>query len=750
MSGNPLRIAAVFLLCAVALQGYELAKLKEIKATGEQPLQVLILYSNQRTLPANQAFQLGIWTALKEELDARNVELYEEYLEVHRLPFGDENHPMVAYLQKRYHEIAPDVVLIIGPRAMKFSARWGSDIFPNAVQVFAAVREDELARMSSIRPQAGSIYTVTVRPLLEVASRLIPDIREVVLVGGTTDFDGDLLREVRKQLEEGFSWEISEIVGKSPDEIKTELSQLRSDTIVLFTTVFRDSKGAAYLPRNVVQQISEDSPVPVFALFDTMMGSGAVGIGSTSLSEMRQNAASVLEQLIAGKAPEEIGILNNDSTRILFDYRAMKRYGLNPNLLPADAEVFFREPGLIESHPVAIAVGLSTILLQSALIAALLLTYRRKERAEKRTREMENYFSTVFSENPNPTAVIRVRDGTFYDINPAWERLYRTSKEQSIGRSPLDLGILPRDGDAQRYKDFLDVNQEVAGYERQIRTASGDIQNVAFYSKSVTIGDERLHIVTTVDINERVVAERLRNNLARDNRIAQLGQISAWIAHEINQPLGTILNNTEAALIHLDTEADVRKELREIMTEIKSEERRASNVVQHIRGMLGNSTVNKERIPLSELCGEVYIMVAPEAHRRSVTLRMPAKKDGEDCLFGPRVLLHQVFMNLVFNAMDAVAEVPLSQRIVTLDREIFRQDQRVEIRVSDEGPGVPPDKVDSIFELFYTTKEHGMGIGLAISKSVIEDQMGGELKLKQIDGHGARFMITLPLRNDLA
>jgi PAS domain S-box-containing protein len=718
---------------------------------GQTPghLRVLVLYSNQRTLPANLDVQKGLWSSLEAEISSRQIELFEEYLEIHRLPGDDEEATMAAYLQKRYQKVNPDLIVSAGPQAFAFSGKWLSKAFPQTAQVFVVVREDELKASPLIRPNAGILNAVAARPLLEMVAHLLPDTREIVLVGGNATFDRELLREVRKQIEDTSRWKVTEISGSTPQAIAQELSQLKAGTVVLFTTYFRDAAGTIYIPKKVLEKISQESAVPVFALYDTMLGTGVTGIGASPFIDQGRDLAKMLKRIAAGESPDQIGVVQAPAPRFLFDARAMRRYGMDPNRVPPGVEVFFEKPSLIESHPVAFVVGVVTILIQSFLIIVLLVTRHRKKQAEKQALEMGRYFSTVFRENPNPMAVIRVADRVFEDINPAWEALCGIRREEVIGRNPLEVGVLLAENDGELYEDFLNVNKSLSGYERQLRTGSGEIRNVALYTNAIEINGEQLHIITAVDTSDRIEAERLRNNLARDNRVAQLGQISAWIAHEINQPLGSILNNAEAALMHLDTAKEQSDELREILQDIKAEDRRASRVVQHIRTMMGNHSATKELVSLSEIFEEVCRMASPEAGRRGVELRTPATGVPTGFVLGERVLLVQVLLNLIFNAMDAVAGVPLSRRVITLGCELSADGSRADLTVCDQGPGIVPREADLIFEFFYSTKEGGMGLGLAISKFIIEDHRG-ELTVENNDGEGACFHVQLPLQRNSA
>jgi len=336
----------------------------------DAPLRVLVLFSNQRTLPANIEIQLGLWSSLGPAINSYEIELFEEYLEAHRLSVGDNEPAMIPYLRERYKEMTPDVVVSLGTQAVAFSEQWMDAVFPEAIRVFGVVREDELEALQLRKPLAGLRYSIAVEPLLDAILNLMPNTDEVILVGGDTTFDRNMVQEARKIIEAGYPLEVTELIGGTPESISERLSQREPGAVVLFMTYFKDETGVTRIPRKVVEKISSESAVPVFAFFDTMMGSGVVGVATKPFVEQGKLLGGIIERIAGGESPEEIGILPEGPPRLLFDDRAFRRYKLDSKKLPPGAEVRFERPGLIESHPIAFAVGTGTILIQTLLIIA--------------------------------------------------------------------------------------------------------------------------------------------------------------------------------------------------------------------------------------------------------------------------------------------------------------------------------------------------------------------------------------------
>jgi len=249
------------------------------------------------------------------------------------------------------------------------------------------------------------------------------------------------------------------------------------------------------------------------------------------------------------------------------------------------------------------------------------------------------------------------------------------------------------------------------------------------------------HDITGQKETERE-AQNLRREIAHVGRVSMMGQLASALAHEINQPLGAILRNAEAAEVFLkDTSPDL-EEIRAILVDIRKDDQRAGNVIDRMRGLLKRQDLNKRAVDVAELVGEVAALVRSDAAARHIKLEL-AVAHNLPRVFGDLVHLQQVLLNLIVNGMDALEEANREDRrvsvIATLDGS-----KTVEIAVSDSGPGIPADKLAHIFDPFFTTKANGMGMGLPISHTIIAAH-GGRLWAENRNEGGASFRFTLPI-----
>jgi signal transduction histidine kinase len=238
-----------------------------------------------------------------------------------------------------------------------------------------------------------------------------------------------------------------------------------------------------------------------------------------------------------------------------------------------------------------------------------------------------------------------------------------------------------------------------------------------------------------------VQASRRTAELAHFNRYSTAGELTASIAHELNQPLGAILINVETAELLLESSAPDLDALREIVTDIRRDDQRASNVLQRLRGMLKRAPSEIKDIDLNEIAGESIQLLSPLSIAREVKLSGFAAPMSLP-LRGDPVQLQQVIVNLIVNAMDAMSKMPSAQRRVTVDTA--RDDNFAEVSVSDTGPGIPSEKIKEVFEPFFTTKAQGMGLGLSIARTIVVAH-NGRIWAENKAGSGAVFHVSLPL-----
>jgi len=248
----------------------------------------------------------------------------------------------------------------------------------------------------------------------------------------------------------------------------------------------------------------------------------------------------------------------------------------------------------------------------------------------------------------------------------------------------------------------------------------------------------------SVDITKRRMAEeemgRLGAELGHVQRVSGIGQLSSALAHELNQPLGAILRNAEAAELFLKQKPPDLEEVQDILADIQRDERRATAVIERMRQLLRRQEPEFGALAVNELLDQLELLVRSEFQARGARLEVRVPRDLPR-VTGDAVRLQQVFLNLLLNSLDAVASQPKERRLIVITAS-RSGDRLVELAVTDRGAGIAPDLLARVFEPFHTTKPKGIGIGLAISKAIVESH-GGQITAENDPAGGATFRFTL-------
>jgi PAS domain S-box-containing protein len=250
---------------------------------------------------------------------------------------------------------------------------------------------------------------------------------------------------------------------------------------------------------------------------------------------------------------------------------------------------------------------------------------------------------------------------------------------------------------------------------------------------------------TLMDVTERRRAEEERQALAHANRIATMGQLTASIAHEVNQPIAAMVTNAQAALRWLNMQPPDPEEVRQALDRIVRNGRRAGDVISRMRALVRKAPPRKDQLDINETIREVIALTRSELHRTGTSLQTQLA-DGLPLVPGDRVQLQQVVLNLILNAVEAMSGSNEVSRELLISTAADGA-SGVRIVVRDWGPGLKPESLDRLFEAFYTTKPDGMGMGLPICRSIIEAH-GGRVWVTANVPHGAVFQFILPKQRE--
>jgi signal transduction histidine kinase len=586
----------------------------------EASWRVVILHSSDIALPASVLLEQ---TARKTLLagTTRRIEFYTESLDGLRLPNSEYESTFVEFLLKKYKDRKPDIIIAVVPLALGFVQQHRLELWPAIPVVFCAIPDEIIHNRILGSGFTGVCLEYDFAGTIDLAIKLQSNARRLVLVTGVGDADKLWFQKVEQVFARYPRLQTVVLTNRSVPELIEAVRRLPRDSIVFYVSVYRDTTGQVFVPREVLKQLSQISGAPIYSVVDTYLGYGIVGGVISSWETQGRRVAQIALRVLAGEKPEAIPIEPSPPTEPMVDWRELKRWGLSENLLPPGTIVLFRQPSFWESYRWYIVAAGAAVAAQSALIIALLSQRARRRRAE-------------------------------------------------------------------------------------------------------------------------IVAQQQQMDLAHASRLTMVGELTASITHEINQPLGAILSNAETAEILLQSKQPRLEEVQQILADIRKDDLRASEVIRRMRELLRKRALELKPIDLNAIISAVLRLVAGEMHRRGVQIEKHLA-DTLPVVRGDVIHLQQVLLNLILNGMEAMSESAESNRRLTM-RTAYDGKGNVEVAVEDSGHGIPPERLPRLFNSFFTTKTHGMGLGLSIVRSIVEAH-GGRIWAENNSSGGACFRFTLPV-----
>ena len=322
--------------------------------------------------------------------------------------------------------------------------------------------------------------------------------------------------------------------------------------------------------------------------------------------------------------------------------------------------------------------------------------------------------------------------------------MFGFSRQEAIGQTMAQLGLFGGVEDREAWDRRLEIRGPAPEFELDMRTREGSRRRAVMVAETAEMAGEPCFIIIIRDVTERKRAEHeaqeQRRELAHLSRVASLGELSGALAHEVSQPLAAILANAQAAQRLLSREPNPPPEIGDILKDIVHDDQRAGQVIHRLRTLLKKGELDPRPCDLNEIVTEVLQLMHSELMQRSVNIRTRLEP-SLPLVLADRVQMQQVLLNLIVNACDAMSYEPREERQLEIVTAEGGRDS-VKLSVIDQGVGIPDDKLEKVFSPFFTSKETGLGLGLAICRSIVTAH-GGRLWADNSNVRGAAFHLVL-------
>src|SRR5881275_2132228 len=721
--------------------------LTAVCAAESEPKRVLVVHSFGSVAPPFTTHSIAFETELVEKMGKR-VDLDEVSLDMARYADSTLQEALVEYLQKRQSHWQPDLVVPIGSPAGVFVAQYRDRLFPKTPILYTGMDRRRLPPDALEKNAAFIGENFDLPGFVEDVLQIAPATKNIAVVIGASTVEQYWAAAFRKEFEPyanriNFIW----LNDLSLDQLLERTRALPPDSFIFLMLLLRDATGVTHNADEALQRIHAVANAPINGIFQHQLGLGIVGGRLYQAENEGIESAHIAVRILHGEAASSFppGIMGPLPPR--YDWRELKRWKINEERLPPGSVVSFREPTAWEQYGVWIIAGVSLCLVQAVLIFRLLANLAKRRHAELSLSESEDRVALAADAarlgvweidvatnklwvSDNARDLFQIAPGTDVDYTAFHERVH--PDDQPLRDSAIKRAIETKGGYEIEYRILL---------------PDGTVRWISGRARCMSDGDGRSTrlLGVSMDVTERKQAEKeameQRDELFHLSRVATLGQLSGSLAHELNQPLGIILSNAQAAQHMLAGDAPDIPELREILADIVGENLRAGEVITRLRALLKRGETRLLPLALNAVIEDVLHLLRSDLVARGVTAESKLAERLPD-LAGDEVQLQQVLLNIITNACDAMAENPPGDRRLRISTSA--ESGAVCVSIEDQGHGLPNGDSSQIFEPFFTTKSHGLGIGLAICRSIIAAHHG-RLWAEPNKGRGVTLRIELPV-----
>ena len=761
---------------------------------------VLWLVMAPRLGPALLTQEQSFRTALKAGLPEQ-VTIHAEYLEM-TLLLEDQGleDKLVEYLAAKYARKKLDLVAVVSSRSLRFVERHRPRLFPGVPVVFGSVDRGAAADIV-LAPDVSGVWLQTDwTGTFEAARRLQPDLEHVVVVTGASAVDQTWQATARTQLEPRRGHLTITYVGGLPiEDLLERMAALPPRSAILLGAYLRDGAGRDFVAPEIATRLTRAAAAPVYVVSEVNIGSGAVGGHVVSWEGHGRRQAEIAIQMLGGErpVPDETGM-----NTYRFDARQLRRFNLDRRNLPPGSTLLFDQPSAWQQYRVYIVGAVILLALQSWLIVGLLASRAQRRRAQAALAEQlrfETLVSKVLTtlmtsphgaETPVERALaligaeLEVDHVMLAERNPArraadvthawireglgtlppwieWSAFPRLARHLGENRvvivSPRHPLPISAETDRQSMRAMrihallavpLILEGTVAGFLSlaAVRTArewpAELVERCRLLAEVLANTMARRRAEAAVLVAEERYRHQ-REELAHALRVNTLGEFGVSLAHEINQPLTAITLNARAMSGLLAGGPDKQASAVEALADIAADAQRASATIARLRALSRREHAPQAGLNLDALIDEVTGLLRPDFARRRITVGRVSEPELPP-VSGDPIQLQQVFLNLLMNASEAISDGGAPDRRITVV-STNPAPGLVEIAVADTGGGAKDLDLEQIFESFVTTKPGGLGMGLAISRSIVEAH-GGRIYAKTNVDHGLTVYVELPVQ----
>ena len=562
-----MRRRAARLICVVVVAAFLLLQSSPAGSAREVRRVLIISDLGIISSPGFAEIVQAILTGLQKS--PYRIELYEESLDFTLFPDRVSQDSFREEIIQKYSARKPDVIITAGPVSLKFIANL-YDKFQTPT-IFCTIWGGIPDEVGHGMPFTGVLAQLDAEGTLNAALHLLPSTKHVVVVGGVSKFD-EGFEAIAKQSFHNYEskLEFTYLFDLTMPALLERLKHLPNDTIVYHTAMSQDAAGDRFVDSaQSIPMVASAANAPVFVMDDVDLRAGTVGGDLVNWTDDGRIAAEMAVRVLNGEKPQDIPIAKSTNS-YMFDWRALKRWGMNEKNLPPGSIVLHRVPSFWELYKQYVVAAIFLILVQSAAILGLLWQRARRRKTEAELIRSEEKFSKSFRQSPLAISIGSTKDGRYIDVNETFEQQTGWCRDEVIGRSPSDINLWVDPHQRSLFIKQLLAEGKVRDLEVRIRRKDGQIRTTLGSAELIEVNGKACALSVIADITERKLAEAALANVSRKLIEAQ-EQERTRIGRELHDDIGQRLAMVAVQLQQVHEDSLVLPQVRNRMGELKKE-----------------------------------------------------------------------------------------------------------------------------------------------------------------------------------
>lgn len=696
--------------------------------------EILVLHSYHK----GYEWSDSISAAIENQFKNSDVTLTTEYMDTKRIYNNNYLQKLAFFYQTRYQDRKFDLIIASDNNALNFLNQYKDTLFQNTPIVFCGINnfsKEYFQKLDIAKYTTGVVESIDIKKNLDLIHKLHPKLEKLLVINDTTITGQEMKKEFFSVLSNYKDTKNIEYIDNYEiKDLQKKLQQLPKNSAILFMLLFKDNTQEQFDVKQSIKIIQENAKYPIYGLWDFYLGDGLVGGYLTYGYNQGRYGAKLAKEILEGKTVQEVPIIANSPNKFIFDYRALKKFNIDKKYLPSDAIIINQPFDFYKTYKTQITFVVIIFILFVIVIFFLVISLLEKKRAKKELQVQLNFIETLLNTINNPI-FYKDKNGKYIGCNDAFCTFIGKPKEGILGKTMYDFFgkdkefLKAHETIEQKLFNHEEVEEYILDYNLNDTTRKFTINKSLFHGTTNKNIEGILTILHDITELSNIEKEKKQHEsfLVQQSKLAEIGEMISAIAHQWNEPLVEISAIVQDLELQYKTEKISDKDIKDFVTDSMIQIQYMSKTLKDFRDFLKPS-VKKSIFNIEDAFNEVLNIIERQIKYSYIDLKINYKTDFLE-VYGYKNEFMQVLITLLHNSKDAIGQIKSQDKHYKgfIETTVFDEIDYLTIHIQDNGCGLRDKDKKNLFNPYHSTKPKGNGLGLYMSKILIEEKMDGKI-----------------------